>query len=106
METRTFTRLAVAAAPLSCISAELPGAEWLANATFLAEEPRLTDPVQRNTTGPPILITHGYEPAWNYRSCFSNPACLAWLKRIVRHAVGEAKTGPVHFNNSVVEVHC
>jgi len=67
--------------------------QWntLAYETFFAEEPRAKDWVQRDASGQPILLTYGFEQAWRYRPCFSNPEYLAWLKRVVRYAVEEVR---------------
>jgi hypothetical protein len=75
--------------------------QWntLAYETFFAEEPRAKDWVQRDASGQPILLTYGFEQAWRYRPCFSNPEYLAWLKRVVRYAVEEVKTDFIHFDN-------
>ena len=75
--------------------------QWntLAYETFFAEEPRAKDWVQRDASGQPILLTYGFEQAWRYRPCFSNPEYLAWLKQVVRYAVEEVKTDFIHFDN-------
>ncbi len=67
--------------------------------TFFAEAPQAKDWIQRNAAGRPILLVYGYEQAWRYRPCFSNPNYLAYLKQIVRYAVDEVKTDFIHFDN-------
>jgi hypothetical protein len=67
--------------------------------TFLAEEPRAVDWVQRDASGKPIMLTYDFEQSFRYRPCFSNPDYLEYLKRIVKYAVQDVKTDFIHFDN-------
>lgn len=67
--------------------------------TFLAEEPRAKDWIQRDVAGLPILLTYGFQQSFRYRPCFANQEYLEYLKKIVRYAVEEAKTDFIHFDN-------
>jgi hypothetical protein len=67
--------------------------------TFFAEEPRAVNWIQRDISGLPILLPYAYQQSFRYRPCFANQEYLAYLKRVVKHAVVDVKTDFIHFDN-------
>lgn len=67
--------------------------------TFLAEEPRAKDWIQRDALGKPIMLPYGFQQSYRYRPCFANQEYLDYLKKIVRFALEDVKTDFIHFDN-------
>ncbi len=67
--------------------------------TFLAEEPRSQQWIQRDALGKPLLLTYGHRQPFRYCPCFSNHEYWDYLKKIGFFAVEQVKTDFIHSDN-------